>query len=59
MKKLLLLVVIFSLCFASCESKPSLLQDLQDHIDCLQSDADKSICQNMIDSIERKLNGNW
>ena len=56
MKKLLLLALIFSICFASCDSKPSLLQDLQDHIDCLQSDADKSVCQNMIDSIERKYN---
>lgn len=59
MKKLLLLALIFSICFASCDSKHSLLQDLQDHIECLQSDADKTVCQNMIDSIERNLNGNW
>ena len=59
MKKLLLLAAIFSLCFASCNSKDSLLKDLEDHIECLQNEADKTICQNMIDSIERKLNGNW
>ena len=56
MKKLLLLALIFSICFASCDSKPSLLQDLQDHIECLQNEADKTVCQKLIDSIERKYN---